>query len=89
MNPLCKDDLLNLNFKEIQHFTISNSLIYNLGRYRQLSVSCIGTPNEMLWVCQIDDKNEKNITDLICLHNYDYDGYLTVDKIVGLINLIS
>ncbi len=87
--PLCKDDLLNLDFEKMPHFTIGNTLIHKLGRHRQLSVSCVGTPNETLWITETDDQNEKRITNLVCLHNYDYDGYLTISKIKGLIDLIT
>jgi len=86
---LCEDDLLSVGFEKIPHFTITNALIYKLGRHRHLSVGCVGSPNEMLWICETDDQNEKNITDLVCLHNWDYDGYLTIDKVKGLINLIT
>jgi len=85
---LCEGDLLSVGFEKIPHFTVTNTLIYKLGRHRQLSVGCVGTPNEILWVCETDDQDESNITDLICLHNYDYDGYLTIEKVKGLINLI-
>ena len=86
---LCEDDLLSVGFEKIPHFTITNALIYKLGRHRHLSVGCVGTPNEMLWICETDDQNKKNITDIVCLHNYDYDGYLTIEKVKGLINLIT
>ena len=82
-------DLLNIGFEEIPHFTIGETVIYNLGRHRQLSASSVGTPNETLWICEIDDKNDKVITDLVCLHNYDYDGFLTIEKIKQLIECIG
>lgn len=31
----------------------------------------------------------KVITDLVCLHNYDYDGYLTEEKVESLIKYIG
>lgn len=86
---MTKDDFINLGFKEPPHFTIQNSLTYNLGRRRFLSIECVNTPNEMLFIYEVDDKNEKEITDLICLHNYDYDGYVTEEKIKGLIGLLE
>lgn len=85
---MTNDDLIAIGFKEIPHFTITNAVIYDLGRYRQLSAGCVGTPNEMLWICEIDRQNNKKITDLVCLHNWDYDGALTIEKVKNLISTI-
>lgn len=85
---MIKDDLLNIGFKEILHFTVSGSVVYTLGRHRQLSVSCVGTPNEMLWITETSDQDERIVTDLVCLHNYDYDGVLSIEKVKKLINTI-
>lgn len=86
---MTREQLKDLGFKEIPHFTVGNSLIYDLGRKRQLSVSCVGTPNEMVFLGQIDHDNPKKITDLIVLKNYDYDGYTDVEVIKTLIELLS
>jgi hypothetical protein len=83
------DDLLEMGFKPIPHFTIGNTYTYDLGRRRDLSMNCVGTPNEMLFICEIDEKNKLKITDIICLHNYDYDGYITKEKLKTLINCIG
>ncbi|MDH3382042.1 MAG: hypothetical protein OEL54_05015 [Flavobacteriaceae bacterium] len=85
---MTNDDLIAIGFKEIPHFTIANSVIYQLGRHRHLSAGCVGTPNEMLWICETDAENEKDISDLICVHNYDYEGVLTIEKVKNLINTI-
>lgn len=47
-------DLIEIGFKELPHPTIMNSVIYDLGRNRQLSVGCAGTPNEMIFICERD-----------------------------------
>lgn len=86
---LTKNDLKKLGFKSLPHFTVLGSLIYDLGRHRHLSVGCVGTPNEVVFICSSDRENEKEITDLICLHNYDHDGYLTEEKVNQLIGLKS
>ncbi len=78
---LTNDDLIKLGFKPIPHFTIGNSVTYDLGRGRHLSAGNVGTPNEMVFICATDYKDKTNITDLVCLHNYDYDGYITEEKI--------
>lgn len=86
---LCNDDLKKIGFVSIPHFTIGNSVTYDLGRNRYLSASSIGTPNEFLYICEKSDKDDKVVTDLICLHNYDYDGYLDIKKVKSLIELLK
>jgi len=87
-NYMTNKDLIEIGFKKIPHFTIANSVIYPLGRHRLLSAGCVGTPNEMLWICETDNQNETKITDLVCIHNWDYDGTLTIEKVKTLINTI-
>ena len=82
-------DLVRIGFKPIPHYTITNSHIYKLGRNRELSVGNVGTPNEIMAISQTDDKDERKITDLIILHNYDYDGYLSEEKLLTLINILK
>ena len=83
------EDLIKIGFQELPHLTVTNAVIYDLGRRRQLSIGCAGTPNEMVFICEIDRSDDKKITDLICLHNYDYDGYLTETKIKTIIMAIT
>lgn len=85
---MTNDDLIVIGFQKIPHFTIANSVIYPLGRHRHLSAGCVGTPNEMLWICETNDQDGTLVTDLICLHNYDYDGSLTIEKVQNIINAI-
>jgi hypothetical protein len=85
---MTNDDLIEIGFKKIQHFTVTNAVIYPLGRHRHLSAGCVGTPNEMLWICETDDQEEKHVIDLVCLHNYDYDKELTIKKVKALIDTI-
>ncbi len=82
---MTEDDLIKIGFKRIPHFTVMNSLVYDLGRRRHLSIGCVGTPNEMIFLCEADYKSEKKIDDSICVHNYDYDGYVTEERIDALI----
>ena len=83
---MTEQDLIDIGFKEVSNFTVTNSLIYPIKRNRHLSVGCIGSPNEMLYICETDPIDEKVITDLVCLHNFDYDGYLTKEKLKSLMN---
>tara|TARA_R110000822_G_scaffold25937_17_gene78514 strand:+ start:1206 stop:1478 length:273 start_codon:yes stop_codon:yes gene_type:complete len=78
-----------LGFEPIPHFTIGDVHTYNLGRDRQLSFSNIGTANEFLHITQLDKHNLKVITDIICIHNYDYDGLMTTTKLENIINALS
>jgi len=76
-----RKELRNLGFKELPHFTIMHSLTYDIGRNRHISIGGLGTENEIVFLCQVDPGNDKVISDLICLHNYDYDGLITKEKI--------
>lgn len=78
--------LIKCGFEEIPHYTVTNSLILNISRNRHLSIGCVGTPNEMLWLCNIDGKR---ITDLVCLHNFDYDGKLYLHKLQNFIHILT
>lgn len=84
-----REELLKLGFKEMPHSTIGQNLIFDLGRRRSLSISSLGAPNEMLFITELQQDDDKVITDLICLHNYDYDGFLTLRKLKNLINGIT
>jgi len=86
---MTNQDLIEMGFKKFPHFTVSHNVNYSLGRHRHLSAGCVGTPNEMLFIIETDDQDDKSITEIICLHNYDYDGYLTERKVKSLINLIT
>ena len=86
---MTNEDLISIGFKPMPHYTVANSVVYDLGRDRQLSAGCVGTPNETLFVMELKEEEDNIIIcDLVCLHNYDYDGYLTIEKVKGLISLI-
>lgn len=86
---LTENELIELGFKKFPTFTIMNSYTYDIGRNRHLSIGCVGSANEMLFICATDYDNETHITDLICLHNYDYDGYLSKQKLSDIINVLK
>lgn len=83
-----RNELIEMGFKEMPHFTIMNYLNYDLGRNRQLSIGCLGTPNEMMFISQLDKEPKERVTDTIILSNYDYDGYLDLEKVEDIINVI-
>ena len=87
---MTNEDLISIGFKPMPHYTVANSVVYDLGRDRHLSAGCVGTPNETLFVMELKEEEDNIIIcDLVCLHNYDYDGYLTIEKVKGLISLIT
>ena len=86
---MTNEDLIAIGFRPMEHFTIANSVTFPLGRNRHLSAGCIGTPNEILWICEVSPDNDRKITDTICLHNWDYDKELKIEKVQGLINLLK
>ena len=75
-----KQQLIELGFHPLDHFTVGDVLMYELYRNVNLSVSNLGTPNEMVFICE-SDKDRKKVTDIVVLHNYDYDGYLTLERL--------
>ena len=84
-----RSTLIDLGFKELPHSTITASLTYDLGRHRQLSFGSIQTPNEMLYIYELEDKDPRKITDLVCLRNFDYDGYTSIEQIKELITFLT
>jgi hypothetical protein len=81
--------LIDIGFQELPHFTITNNLIYDLGRNRHLSFGSIETQNEMLFICETEEYNPQKIEGLIVLKNYDYDGYTSIEQVKALITLIT
>ena len=87
---MTNEDLISIGFKPMPHYTVANSVVYDLGRDRQLSAGCVGTPNETLFIMELKEEGDNMmVCDLVCLHNYDYDGYMTIEKVKGLISLIT
>jgi hypothetical protein len=78
---MTREEVINMGFEPIPHFTITDSLIYDLGRNRYLSIGDVGMPNEMVFICEVNDENKNRIDEIIGLHNYDYDGYLTKERL--------
>jgi hypothetical protein len=83
--PLTRIQFERIGFRPQETFTVTGNLIYDIGRGRQLSVGCAGTPNEIMFLAQLDGKSMNKVSDAIVLSNYDYDGYLTVEKLQSII----
>ena len=86
---MTKQEALNLGFEEIPTFTIGGVLIYPLGRNRHLSFSNIGTANEFLFINESDSKDVMQINESVCLHNYDYDGLISIDELTVLMAVLN
>ena len=80
-----EQQLVDIGFSKPDKSKLELSYKYQLGRGRFLSAMCVGTGNETLWLCHKDDKDSYEIDDLICLHNQDYDGKLSLSKVKYLI----
>ena len=85
-----KKRLIELGFEEKG---IKNSLIgeiYSLqikskhGKRRSISVSNPETPNEIIAIAEFK-RDPEIIEDLVVVHNYDYDGYISIDRIESLV----
>ena len=74
---MTKEDLIKLGFIEKSHKILGVCLDFELGRNRRLSFVNFRTPNEILYICEYDEKEYTVNTDLIVISNYDYDGYIT------------
>jgi len=77
---MTEEDLLYMGFVKSKI-----SLKYHLPRNRFISILSAGTPNEVVFLCS-GYADSGGVDDLVCVHNYDYDGFLTRDKIDYLIN---
>lgn len=86
---LNREQVLELGFKELPHLNILKSLIFDIGRRRQISIGCLGTPNEVMYIYEINFSNPQEIDDLVCLWNYDFDGYLTLEKLTVLLSFFG
>lgn len=84
-----KDDFELFGFKPLPHFTVGNILTLGLSRGRYLSVMCIGQGNESIWLGNKDEDKDGGITDLICIHNRDYDGFITFGRLKELVGFFE
>lgn len=82
-----EENLLDIGFKKVPHFTITNTLTFDLGRNRILSVGDLDNPNCMMYICETDENGK--YTDLVNIHNFDFDGILCIHKVQNLIELLN
>jgi len=85
---LKNEDLISIGFTPYDHFTVMNTVCFDVGRCRQVQVGCVGTPNENVFlVHQWGDTCEEQ--DVVCIHNCDYDGYLTMEKVMNILKVFG
>lgn len=84
--PLTPEWLERMGFIHNPIVLISRQYLIKLGRDRMLSVSDAGTPNEIVFIQEVDGKK---VTDLVCIHNFDYDGKLHVHHLQNLFHALT
>lgn len=80
-----KETLLQKGFTETPHLVLKAVFVLTVGRDRHISIGSLGTPNEIVFLNQRD--RNAGITDMVCIHNYDYDGFLTEKKLDTIISI--
>ena len=78
---LTPEILEKCGFKQLPHFTVQNLWNLSIGRDRIISVACVGTPNEMVFINEEQPPVVKNI---IVARNYDYDGRTHLHQLQNL-----
>lgn len=88
--PLTEEILLKCpNHKRVNGKNILNTIYFEIGRNRVISIGNIGTGNEAIWLCEIDPNIENRITDLVCIHNFDYDGKIMLHKFQNIFHSLT
>lgn len=82
---LIEQQLYEMGFRKPNKTKLDLSYEYHLGRGRFLSAMFLGTGHEFVWLCYKEDEDSTEIDDLVCMHNYEYDGKLTKEKVKYLI----
>jgi|SRR6478736_1892607 len=90
MQKLTNEDLISIGFKPHPFEIIGNPVSYDLGRRRFINVSNAGTPNEFICISERDNPlDPREVTGLVVLRNYDYDGYTHISQIALFIDCIK
>ena len=82
------EDLMKLGFKKIPGvIPMFEKYNFVLTMDRRISVCNINTGNELMWLCSVEKSG--SISDAVCIHNYDINGELTIDKVKGFVELLK
>jgi len=85
-SSLTTEYILSLGFT-FQPFPVLGGLyVYDLGRNRQLTLSGVGTGNEMMYISELENGQ---YTNSICIHNFDYNGFLTEFKLHTIVQILA
>lgn len=84
--PLTPEILEKAGFYQLPHFTVNNGWHLDIGRDRVITVACVGTPNEMIFLCEEDKPKVKNIN---VLRNFDYDGKTYLHQLQNIVHSIT
>lgn len=82
-----RESLIQRGFVEQPHKILTSFFVLNVGRHREIKIGSFRTPNETVFITQTDHVTKKE--DLVCVHNFDYDGYLTTLKLDIIIALFA
>jgi hypothetical protein len=82
-----KETLLQKGFRERPHLILGSIFDLNVGRNRYITIGALGTPNEVIYITQKHDDGD--ITEMICIRNFDYDGLLTPKKLAAIISIFT
>lgn len=84
---MTRETLIQKGFIATPHLVLKEVFVLDVGRDRHISIGSLSTPNEVAFLNQ---KNRNSgITDLVCIHNFDYDGYLTEQKLDAIISIFE
>lgn len=81
------DTLIQKGFISTPHLVLKEVFILDVGRGRHISIGSLATPNEVVFLNQ--KNHNSGITDLVCIHNFDYDGFLTEAKLDAIISIFT
>ena len=81
------ETLLQKGFIKTPHPVIKEIFVLDVGRNRYISIGALGSPNEIAFLNQKD--HNSGITDMVCVHNFDYDGFLSKEKLDNIISVFA
>lgn len=84
--PLSAEILVKCGFVKIPHLIYNSAFDYNLGRGRYLSINDCGTPNEVWFLTEREDKN---VLSIVTIKNYDYDGRTYLHQLQNILSSLG
>lgn len=78
---LTPEILEKCGFERLSHFTVQDVMDIDAGRGRVISIGCVGTPNEMIF---INEEDGDLVNQVIVARNFDYDGKTYLHQLQNL-----